>query len=66
MKIARLMLDTNTFCYNHKYYRHIRGGTIGSAFKQVLGNIDEFQCEQELIQYQRERNEIYGRFYYSF
>lgn len=61
MKMARLILDTNTFCYNHKYYRQIRGGAMGSAFTQVLANIYMFEWEQDLIEYQRDRHEIYGR-----
>jgi hypothetical protein len=39
MKIARLILDSNYFVYNDKYYRQIRGGAMGSAFTQVLSNI---------------------------
>lgn len=61
MKMARLILDTNTFVYNGKYYRQIRGGAMGSAFTQVLANIYMYQWEQELIQHQTISNEIYGR-----
>ena len=61
MKMARLILDTNTFVYNDKYYRQIRGGAMGSAFTQVLANIYMYQWEQDLIGYQAARNEIYGR-----
>jgi hypothetical protein len=61
MKMARLILDTNTFVYNDKYYRQIRGGAMGSAFTQVLANIYMYQWEQELIQHQAITNEIYGR-----
>ncbi|CAF3623305.1 unnamed protein product [Rotaria sordida] len=32
MKMAHLILDTNTFIYNKKYYRQIRGSAMGSAF----------------------------------
>ncbi|CAF1607606.1 unnamed protein product, partial [Didymodactylos carnosus] len=39
MKVARLILDTNCFAYNNKYYKQIRGGAMGSAFTQVLANI---------------------------
>jgi len=62
MRMARLILDTNTFAYNNKYYRQIRGGAMGSAFTQVLANIYMFEWEQDLIQYQATHNEIYGRF----
>lgn len=58
MKIARLILDTNTFVYNDKYYRQIRGGAMGSAFTQVLANIYMYEWEQDLIEHQKMRNEI--------
>jgi hypothetical protein len=62
MKMARLILDTNTFVYNKKYYRQIRGGAMGSAFTQVLANIYMFEWEQKLIQHQDKHKEIYGRY----
>ena len=62
MKIARLILDTNTFVYNDKYYRQTRGGAMGSAFTQVLANIYMYQWEQDLIRHQAANNEICGRF----
>ena len=62
MKMARLILDTNTFAYKNLYYRQIRGGAMGSAFTQVLANIYMYEWEQQLIEYQQSRNEIYGRF----
>ena len=62
MKMARLILDTNCFAYNNKYYKQIRGGAMGSAFTQVLANIYMFEWEQDLIKYQTSHNEIYGRF----
>ena len=61
MRMARLILDTNVFVYNDKYYRQIRGGAMGSAFTQVLANIYMLEWEQDLIQYQTARHEIYGR-----
>lgn len=61
MKMARTILDTNSFAYNHKYYRQIRGGAMGSAFTQVLANIYMLEWEKDLIEYQKSRNEIYGR-----
>ena len=39
MKMARLVLDTNCFAYQNKYYKQIRGGAVGSTFTQVLANI---------------------------
>jgi hypothetical protein len=62
MKMARLILDTNTFVYNNKYYRQIRGGAMGSAFTQVLANIYMYEWEQDLIKHQAKYNEIYGRY----
>ena len=61
MKMARLILDTNCFAYNNKYYRQIRGGAMGSAFTQVLANIYMFEWEQDLIQHQQRHQGIYGR-----
>ena len=61
MRIARLILDTNYFAYNDKYYRQVRGGAMGSAFTQVLANIYMLEWEQDLIWHQLSQNEIYGR-----
>lgn len=61
LRMARVVLDTNCFVYQNKYYRQIRGGAMGSAFTQVLANIYMFEWEQDLIQYQNSHNEIYGR-----
>ena len=62
MKMARLILDTNCFAYNNKYYRQIRGGAMGSAFTQVLADICMFEWEQGLIQQHQEIHPgIYGR-----
>ncbi|CAF1691874.1 unnamed protein product, partial [Adineta ricciae] len=52
MRMARLILDKNYFVYQNKYYKQIRGGAMGSAFTQVLANIDMFEREQELIAHQ--------------
>ena len=52
MRMARLILDTNCFAYNNKYYKQIRGGAMGSAFTQVLANIYMFEWEQGLIEHQ--------------
>ncbi|CAF2063658.1 unnamed protein product [Rotaria magnacalcarata] len=62
MRMARLILDTNCFAYNNKYYRQIRRGAMGTAFTQVLANIYLFEWEQELIQHQEKHNGIYGRY----
>ena len=62
MEMARVILDTNLFSYNNKYYRQIRGGTMGSAFTQVLVNIYMLEWEQDLVEHQTARDEIFGRF----
>jgi hypothetical protein len=62
LRMARLILDTNCFAYINTYYRQIRGGAMGSAFTQVLANIYMLEWEQDLIRYQMEHGEIYGRF----
>ena len=60
-KMARLVLETNCFVYNDKYYIQVQGGAMGSAFTQVLANIYMFEWEQDLIQRQTSNKEIYGR-----
>ena len=65
-KMARLILNTNCFAYNGKYYNQIRGGTMGSAFTQVYANIYMLEWEQDLIKCQASHNEIYGRFVRNF
>lgn len=39
MKMARLVLDTNCFVFENKYYQQIRGGAMGSPFTMTLANI---------------------------
>ena len=39
MKMARLILDTNCFAYQSKYYKQVPGGAMDSVFTQVLANI---------------------------
>lgn len=62
MKMARLILDTNCFVFNDKYYKQIRGGAMGSAFTQVLANIYMLEWEEDLIQHQTTNHKIYGRY----
>ena len=61
LKMDRLILNTNYFAYRDKYYRQVRGGAMGSAFTQVLANIYMYEWEQNLIQHQTSKHEIYGR-----
>ncbi|CAF3086307.1 unnamed protein product [Rotaria socialis] len=52
-RLARLVLDTNCFVYNNKYYQQIRGGAMGSPFTMTLANVYMWEWEQTLIEYQR-------------
>ncbi|CAF1502413.1 unnamed protein product [Adineta steineri] len=62
LKLARLVLDTNYFVYNNKYYRQIKGGAMGSAFTMTLANVYMLEWEQPLIELQSQQGEIYGRY----
>ncbi|CAF1050648.1 unnamed protein product [Rotaria magnacalcarata] len=62
MKLARLVLDSNCFVYNNKYYKQSRGGAMGSIFTQVLANIYMYYWEQNLIKYTTDQRGIYGRY----
>jgi hypothetical protein len=62
MKMARLVLDTNCFDYDDRYYRQIRGGAMGSPFTMTLANIYMLHWEQPLIAHQKLHNELYGRY----
>ena len=61
MKMARLVLDTNCFAYEDKYYQQIRGGAMGSPFTMTLANIYMLEWEQSLVQHQKLHHELYGR-----
>ena len=61
LRLARLVLDTNCFAYDTKYYKQIRGGAMGSPFTMVLANIYMLEWEQPLIEHQQRHNELYGR-----
>ncbi|CAF1623403.1 unnamed protein product [Adineta steineri] len=62
MKLAETVLDTNSFVYEGKYYKQIRGGAMGSPFTMTLANIYMLKWEQSLIQHQKAHNELYGRY----
>ncbi|CAF0939119.1 unnamed protein product [Didymodactylos carnosus] len=62
MKLARLVLDTNCFVYDEKYYRQIKGGAMGSPFTMTLANVYMFEWEQPLIDLQTSQGELYGRY----
>lgn len=61
IRLACLVLETNCFLYDNKYYKQIRGGAMGSPFTMILANIYMYEWEQSLIQHQFQRNELYGR-----
>ena len=62
LDMARLVLNTNCFAYEGKYYRQIRGGAMGSAFTQTLANIYMLEWEHDLVRHQESNDEIYGRY----
>jgi hypothetical protein len=61
LKLARLVLDTNYFVYNNKYYRQIKGGAMGSPFTMTLANVYMLEWEQPLMESQLKQGELYGR-----
>ncbi|CAF1366556.1 unnamed protein product, partial [Rotaria sordida] len=61
-RLARLVLDTNCFVYEKKYYQQIRGGAMGSPFTMTLANIYMWEWEYPLIEHQKMHNELYGRY----
>ncbi|CAF3753220.1 unnamed protein product [Rotaria sp. Silwood1] len=63
IRLACLVLDTNCFVFDNKYYKQIRGGAMESPFTMTLANIYMYEWEQSLIQHQQIRNELYGCFF---
>ena len=61
MKMARIVLDTNCFAYEDKYYQQIRGGAMGSPLTMTLANVYMLEWEQTLVEHQISQNELYGR-----
>lgn len=61
IRLATIVLDTNCFVFDNKFYKQIRGGAMGSPFTMTLANIYMYEWEQSLIQHQQSRNELYGR-----
>lgn len=61
LRLARLVLDTNYFVYDNKYYRQIKGGAMGSPFTMTLANVYMLEWEQPLVELQLSQNELYGR-----
>lgn len=61
LKLARLVLDTNYFVHESKYYRQIKGGAMGSPFTMTLANVYMLEWEQSLVESQTSEGELYGR-----
>ncbi|CAF2764280.1 unnamed protein product [Rotaria sp. Silwood2] len=61
-QLARIVLTENVFIYEQKYYRQVVGGAMGSPFTLTLANIFMWHWEQTLVEYQRNSNELYGRY----
>jgi hypothetical protein len=59
--LGRIVLTENVFIYENKYYRQVIGGAMGSPFTLTLANIFMWDWEQELVENQRNSNELYGR-----
>jgi hypothetical protein len=62
MKMVRLVLNTNCFVFQNKYYQQIRGGAMGSPLTMTLANIYMLKWEQPLIEHQNSYKELYGRY----
>lgn len=60
-RLASIVLTENVFIYEKKYYRQVVGGAMGSPFTLTLANIFMWNWEQQLVEYQRQKNELYGR-----
>jgi hypothetical protein len=58
--LARIVFTENVFIYENKYYRQVIGGAMGSPFTLTLANIFMWDWEQELVENQRNSNELYG------
>ena len=61
LRLTRIVFHTNTFAYNDKYYRQIKGGAMGSPFTAVLPNIYMLEWETSLFNVQTSYSELYGR-----
>ena len=49
MKMACLILDSNSFAYTNKCYNQVRDGAVDSVFTQMLPNIYMFDRKHDLI-----------------
>jgi hypothetical protein len=56
--LARMVLTENVFIYENKYYQQVIDDAMGSPFTLTLVNIFMWDWEQELVEQQRNSNEI--------
>ncbi|CAF1515433.1 unnamed protein product [Rotaria magnacalcarata] len=61
-KLAEIVLKENAFVYDHKFYKQIVGGAMGSPFTLTLANIFMWHWEKRWVRRQKSKNEIYGRY----
>ncbi|CAF4927880.1 unnamed protein product, partial [Rotaria socialis] len=61
-KLAEIVLKENAFVYDHKFYKQIIGGAMGSPFTLTLANIFMWHWEKRWVRRQKSKNEIYGRY----
>ncbi|CAF4981187.1 unnamed protein product, partial [Rotaria socialis] len=61
-KLAEIVLKENAFVYDHKFYKQIIGGAMGSPFTLTLANIFMWDWEKRWVRRQKSKNEIYGRY----
>ncbi|CAM4951180.1 unnamed protein product [Rotaria socialis] len=61
-KLAEIVLKENAFVYDHKFYKQIIGGAMGSPFTLTLANIFMWHWEKRWVRRQKGKNEIYGRY----
>jgi hypothetical protein len=47
--MGHLLLDTNSFVYEGKYYRQVRRGATGSTFTMKFANSYMFDWKQALV-----------------
>ena len=59
--LTHIVLTENVFIYNNKYYRQVIGGAMGSPFTLTLANVFMWHWEHQLVEKQKDSNELYGR-----
>ncbi|CAF4459001.1 unnamed protein product, partial [Rotaria sp. Silwood2] len=62
VELGRIVLKSNAFVYEKKFYRQIIGGAMGSAFTLTLANIFMWKWERQTLLPKLGSHEIYGRY----